>query len=245
MQLPIYFFGDNHFKFSESKQEKEKVKKFSAFLDFISSNNTKGSLFIMGDFFDYYFEYKNQKQSEFDYLLSKIENLKKQGFEIYFIAGNHDYWIGDYFKKYTTKTFLEDTSVESGASKIYVTHGDGILSWDKSYRLLKKVIRSKLFIITYSLIPKKIGLKIAKKISHERKDSHRINKEKLDKIHNELESFAQKKINEGFKYVIMGHYHHSYHKALNGGELILLGECNEKNYSYATFDDNQLRLRKF
>ena len=56
--------------------------------------------------------------------------------------------------------------------------------------------------------------------------------------------FAQEKINEGFKYVIMGHYHHSYHKTLNGGELILLGECNEENYNYAIFNGNQLEIKK-
>ena len=55
MQLPIYFFGDTHFKFSKSNQENKKVEKFSQFLDSISKDNTKGSLFIMGDFFDYYF----------------------------------------------------------------------------------------------------------------------------------------------------------------------------------------------
>jgi len=245
MQLPIYFFGDNHFKFSESKQEKEKVKKFSAFLDFISSNNTKGSLFIMGDFFDYYFEYKNQKQSEFDYLLSKIEKMKDNGFEIYFIAGNHDYWIGNYFKKYTNKTYLDDTTVSHKNTSIYVTHGDGILSWDTSYRLLKKVLRSNIFITTYSLLPKSIANKIAEKISHERKDSHKIDQDKLNRIHDELESFAEEKIAEGHNYVIMGHYHHSYHKTLDSGELILLGECNENDYNYAIFDGKSLAIKNF
>jgi UDP-2,3-diacylglucosamine pyrophosphatase LpxH len=97
----------------------------------------------------------------------------------------------------------------------------------------------------YSLLPKSIALKIANKISYERKDSHNINQDKLDKIHDELGSFAQQKINEGFKYVIMGHYHHNYEKKLNNGKLVLLGECNEKNYSYAIFDGNGLEVKKF
>jgi len=244
MQLPIYFFGDTHFKPLKSQEENEKIAKFSQFLDSISINNAKGSLFIMGDCFDYYFEYRNQNSSEHEEVLSKIKAMKEKGFDIYFIAGNHDYWIGDYFKKHITKAFLGDTTTEHNSTKTYITHGDGILSWDKSYRLLKKVIRSNIFIKTYSLLPKSIALKIANKVSYERKDSHNIDQDKLNRIHDELESFAQQKINEGFKYVIMGHYHHSYHKTLNGGELILLGECNEENYNYAIFNGNQLEIKK-
>ena len=168
MQLPLYFFGDTHFKSSQSNQEKAKVKKFSDFLNSITIKSTKGSLFIMGDFFDYYFEYANQQRSEFDEIFSKIANMKDEGFEIYFIAGNHDYWIGDYFKKYTNKTFLDDTTIAHKNTSIYVTHGDGILSWDTSYRLLKKVLRSNIFITTYSLLPTSIANKIAKKITFSR-----------------------------------------------------------------------------
>ena len=82
MQLPLYFFGDTHFKSSQSNQEKAKVEKFSDFLNFITTKSTKGSLFIMGDFFDYYFEYANQQRSEFDEIFSKIEKMKDNGFEI-------------------------------------------------------------------------------------------------------------------------------------------------------------------
>ena len=128
---------------------------------------------------------------------------------------------------------------------IYITHGDGILSWDKSYRLLKKVLRSNIFIKTYSLLPKSIALKIANKISYERKDSHHINEEKINNIHTELENFASEKMNQDFTYVIMGHYHHSYHKTFNNGELILLGECNEDNYNYAIFDGDRLKIKNF
>ncbi len=245
MQLPIYFFGDTHFKVSKSNQENKKVEKFSQFLDSISKDNTKGSLFIMGDFFDYYFEYKNQASSHYEKIFTKIEEITNKGFEIYFIAGNHDYWIGNYFKKHMTKTFLDDTTVTHNNKSIYITHGDGILSWDNSYRLLKRVLRSNIFIKTYSLLPKSIALKIADKISYERKDSHEINEEKINKIHNELESFATEKINEGYTYVVIGHYHHSYHKTLGDGELVLLGECNEVNYNYAMFDGDKLEIKNF
>ncbi len=78
-----------------------------------------------------------------------------------------------------------------------------------------------------------IAFKIAKKISYERKDSHKIDREKEEKIHTELENFATQRISEGCDYIIMGHYHHSYH------------ECDEKNYNYVIFDGNTLEIKNF
>ena len=102
-----------------------------------------------------------------------------------------------------------------------------------------------IYLLKCILLPKNIALKIAKKISHERKDSHYLDQEKINRIHDELDSFAQQKIDGGFKYVIMGHYHHLYQKELNNGELILLGECNEENYNYAMFDGDKLEIKNF
>ena len=138
MQLPVYFFGDNHFSINPSSNEK-KIKNFRNFYNQIKDD--KGSIVIMGDFFDYYFEYNNSKPDHFNEVFELLRKIKKDGVEIYFLAGNHDYWIGDYFKSFTTKTFLDDTKIKINNKSIYLTHGDGILSWDKSYRFLKKVIR--------------------------------------------------------------------------------------------------------
>ena len=233
MQLPIYFFGDNHFSINPSSNEK-KIKNFRNFYNQIKDD--KGSIVIMGDFFDYYFEYNNSKPDHFNEVFELLRKIKKDGVEIYFLAGNHDYWIGDYFKSFTTKTFLDDTKIKINNKSIYLTHGDGILSWDKSYRFLKKVIRSKIFRLLYSLIPKKYGNKIAKKISYERKDSHKIDLNKLNKIHEELIDFSRKQWDDGADCVIMGHYHHNFDFYENGKELHILDDCSENDFNYIKFD---------
>ena len=245
MQLPIYFFGDTHFKLQKSSQEDKKIEKFSHFLNHITEKNTGGTLVITGDLFDYYFEYKNRIPQYHKKVFASLSDVKEKGFDIYFWAGNHDYWVGKYFKSCVEDCFLNDTTVEANNKKFYITHGDGILSWDKSYRLLRCILRSKLFITLFSLLPEKMALKIAKKISHERKDSHYLDQERINRIHNELETFASEKINEGFDYIIMGHYHHFYQKKLNNGKLILLGECDEKNYNYAVFNGDKLEIKNF
>ena len=241
MQLPIYFFGDNHFSPNTSLSNEHKIQKMKEFIHLIENSN--GSIFIMGDFFDYYFEYKNNNPNYFEKIFSLLKKIKSKGIEIYFIAGNHDFWIGKEFELVITKSFLIDQVLSVGEKKIYVTHGDGILSWDKGYRLLKLILRSKIFRFLYSFLPKSIALKIAEKISYERKDSHKIDSNKLDKIHLELIEYARSKWNKGCDIVIMGHYHHSFNFNENQKQLIILDDCCDQQFNYAKYDGNSIILK--
>ena len=243
MQLPIYFFGDNHFSPTPSLSNEQKIRKLEHFIDVIE--NSGGSIFIMGDFFDYYFEYNINNPNYFEEVFSLIKKIKAKGIEVYFIAGNHDFWIGKEFQSVTTKSFITDQVLSVGGKKIYVTHGDGILSWDKSYRILKFILRSKIFRFLYSLLPKSIALKVAEKISYERKDSHKIDNNKLNKIHSELVEYARSKWNKGCDIVIMGHYHHSFNFKENKNELIILDDCCDQQFNYAKYDGNSISIESF
>ena len=241
MQLPIYFFGDNHFSPTPSLSNEQKIKKMEEFI--LEIENSKGSIFIMGDFFDYYFEYNRNNPNYFERIFSLLEKIKTKGIEVYFIAGNHDFWIGKKFQSVITKSFLSDQILSEGNKRIYVTHGDGILSWDKGYRLLKFILRSKIFRFLYSLLPKNIALKVANRISYERKDSHKINNDKLQKIHSELIEYSRTKWDKGCDIVIMGHYHHSFNFSENQKQLIILDDCCDQQFNYAKYDGNSISIK--
>ena len=241
MQLPIYFFGDNHFSPTPSLSNEQKIKKMEEFI--LEIENSKGSIFIMGDFFDYYFEYNRNNPNYFERIFSLLEKIKTKGIEVYFIAGNHDFWIGKKFQSVITKSFLSDQILCEGNKRIYVTHGDGILSWDKGYRLLKFILRSKIFRFLYSLLPKNIALKVANRISYERKDSHKINNDKLEKIHSELIQYSRTKWDKGCDIVIMGHYHHSFNFSENQKQLIILDDCCDQQFNYAKYDGNSISIK--
>ena len=241
MQLPIYFFGDNHFSPTPSLSNEQKIKKMEEFI--LEIENSKGSIFIMGDFFDYYFEYNKNNPNYFERIFSLLEKIKTKGIEVYFIAGNHDFWIGKKFQSVITKSFLSDQILSEGNKRIYVTHGDGILSWDKGYRLLKFILRSKIFRFLYSLLPKNIALKVANRISYERKDSHKINNDKLEKIHSELIQYSRSKWDKGCDIVIMGHYHHSFNFSENQKQLIILDDCCDQQFNYAKYDGNSISIK--
>ena len=241
MQLPIYFFGDNHFSPTPSLSNEQKIKKMEEFI--LEIENSKGSIFIMGDFFDYYFEYNRNNPNYFERIFSLLEKIKTKGIEVYFIAGNHDFWIGKKFQSVITKSFLSDQILSEGNKRIYVTHGDGILSWDKGYRLLKFILRSKIFRFLYSLLPKNIALKVANRISYEIKDSHKINNDKLEKIHSELIQYSRSKWDKGCDIVIMGHYHHSFNFSENQKQLIILDDCCDQQFNYAKYDGNSISIK--
>lgn len=173
-----------------------------------------------------------------------LNEIKNSGIEIYFIAGNHDYWIGKELKNSTTECFLNDQLLKIGNKKIYLTHGDGILSWDKGYRFLKIILRSSIFRFLFSQIPKKIALKIAEKISYQRKDTHKVDKEKLKRVHNELINFSRGKWSQGCDIVIMGHYHHSFHFFENDKQLIIMDDCSDDKFNYAIFDGNSILINR-
>ena len=116
-------------------------------------------------------------------------------------------------------------------------------SWDKGYRLLKIILRSKIFRFLYSLLPKSIALKVAEKISYERKDAHKIDNNKLDKIHSELVEYARSKWNKGCDIVIMGHYHHSFNFNENQKQLIILDDCCDQQFNYAKYDGNSISIK--
>jgi UDP-2,3-diacylglucosamine hydrolase len=125
--------------------------------------------------------------------------------------------------------------------KFYMTHGDGYLSWDKGYRLLKRLLHSRLFIWTYRLLHPRLGYRIGEWVSKKGKHYHH-SKEYNKKISDEMSIHAQKRLEEGYDYFITGHYHQAKELTLNGGKLLILGDWLSF-FSYAIFDGHDLKLK--
>ncbi|HDY75206.1 MAG TPA: UDP-2,3-diacylglucosamine diphosphatase [Candidatus Marinimicrobia bacterium] len=240
MQLPVYFISDIHLMLDYSEQEKERQQKLFHFLDYIVQTN--GTLVIVGDLYDFYFEYKHVIPKVYFPFYQKLYSLKQAGIEVHFITGNHDHWILDFMEDTLThRVYTDDTTLEISGKKFYLTHGDGILSWDRGYRLLKSILRNKLFIWLYRWVHPTIGYGIAHAISkrgYHYKHSTEYNK----KVLSELKVFAETISADGFDYVITGHYHQSTIENVNGGKLVVLGDWIQY-FSYGIFDGNELELK--
>jgi len=167
--------------------------------------------------------------------------MKKDGIELHFMVGNHDYWVDGFMTDVLMdKVYFDDTTLEINGKKFYITHGDGLLSWDHGYRLLKKVIRSRFFIWMFRWLHPTLAYKIANSISKSgRHDTHSEDFNKDVRI--EIQNVAKTHFDNGFDYMICGHYHLGEMFTVNKGKLAVLGDWFHKP-SYAVFDGQDLIL---
>ncbi len=120
MNLPLYFISDIHLMGEESDNYIKTNKNLENFFNHIL--NTGGTLFINGDLFDFYFEYKDVIPKKYFSLYNQLYMLKKAGIEIHYIVGNHDYWVMDFIENtITTKTYRDDVTLELNGKKFYIS----------------------------------------------------------------------------------------------------------------------------
>ena len=235
MKLPIYFVSDCHFRMKETSEEKFRQQKLFDYLDIIKQ--TGGVLIIGGDFFDFWFDYFYSPPKIYTNIFENLELLNQKGIEIHYVVGNHDYWdFGFFNNKFGATVHKDDFEFEIGNQKILITHGDGLLKSDIGYRLMKKVIRSKISIFLFKLLPTRWGCALANAVSKTSDEANRKFNNQTEML-DELEQFAEKKWNDGFQTVLMGHYHQTGIIKRGQNRLIHLGDWL-KHFTVTKFDQN-------
>ena len=243
MNGPIYIVSDNHFSMKNdqseiSRREKlfqvfEKIKK-----NFLSLNKKECNVILGGDFFDYWFEYKYSIPSGYESMLDALKELTTMGIQVHLVLGNHDFWDFGYLEETIGLTIhKKDLSFTLNNDRILLTHGDGLLKKDYGYKILKKIIRSHLFIFLFRLLPPDITCFLATKISKSSSHyNHHDNNVKI--IKNDIKNYAIKKWNEGYDTVLVGHYHQIGIVNDKNKKLIYLGDWLSK-FTVTTIIENQ------
>ncbi len=235
----IYFISDVHLGFYKRDKDYVREDLLLRFLDTISGDCEK--LFILGDLFDYWFEYKHVVPRYFYQTLTALKNMRLKGIDIEYLMGNHDFGHWDFFEKEIGIPIIkEDISREIYGKKFFLSHGDGKAYNDGPYRLLKKILRNKLSQKLYYLLHPDIGIALASTSS---KKSRNYTDKKDYTNRDGMRDFAVQKIEEGFDYVIMGHRHLFINEKIGNGRYINLGEWLTDPH-YARFDGNDLKLLK-
>ncbi len=242
MQLPIYFISDIHLMLKSSQDEHVKIQKLFQFFEFLSKSG--GTLIIGGDLFDFYYEYPHLIPKQYFEVYTQLYQLQKSGIEIHYLLGNHDYWTIDFLSdKLNMIIHEDDMDFEINGKKIHLTHGDGLLSWERSYRTVKSILRHKFFIWLFRWLHPTIGYRFAAWVaSRSRHFEHSA--EHNEKVRKELIRVVTPAIENGIDYFLTGHYHQHTEEKIGKGKLIILGEWI-KTFSYAVFDGKKLELRKF
>jgi UDP-2,3-diacylglucosamine hydrolase len=221
----VYFFiSDIHLGLQDKVQEEVKEKKLVDFLKFAETNCDE--LFIVGDLFDYWFEYRRVYQKGFYRTLAALKDLSERKIKLHYFIGNHDFLHRDFFEKeFSAIMHSTGLSVDLDGKKFFIAHGDGMVSNDTGYNILKWILRNKFFQFLYSLLHPDIGIGIASKTSK----SSRVYTDK--KNYGEVDGLyeaAKKKIDEGYNYVLFGHLHRRIWQTYKQGNYINLGSWLDK-----------------
>ena len=239
----IYFLSDVHLAIHEDELEKQKRERLLHFLGYLVEQGETESLYILGDLFDFWFEWYHAIPKYWFPILNALKKLADLGVNVYLIPGNHDFVVSGYLENDIGITRLPEFSqFVAGGKRFYVGHGDGLAKRDGGYRLLKRIIRSPVSIFLFrTFISADLGIQIAKWVSRSSRELRQVDRSAWNE---EYFAFAQRKFSEGFDFVLLGHIHQPLEREENGKKYINCGDWL-REYTYACFDGINLRLHKW
>ncbi|MEI6866443.1 UDP-2,3-diacylglucosamine diphosphatase [Flavicella sp.] len=160
----IYFASDQHFGAPTIEKSKIREKKFVAWLDMIKEDAEV--IFLLGDLFDFWFEYKNVVPKGYIRVLGKLAEIRDNGVPIHFFVGNHDLWMEDYFEKeLNIPVYHEPKEFTLGNKTFLIGHGDGLGPGDFGYKRMKKIFTSPLCKWLFRWLHPDIGVALGKHLS--------------------------------------------------------------------------------
>lgn len=241
-----YFLSDFHLGAPNAAASLQREKKIVQFLDEIKSKTA--ALFIVGDLFDFWYEYKKVVPRGYVRLLGKLGEFTDAGIPVHFFVGNHDMWMHDYFQtELGISVYFEPKEFRFNDKTFYIGHGDGLGPGDKGYKALKKVFRNPMCQWLFGLVPPRIGIGVADYFSRKSRAATGTSEEHfLGEAREWLliyckELLQQKKVD----YFIFGHRHLPIDYRLKGASrYINLGDWITF-FTYAVFDGTQVQLKTY
>lgn len=244
----LYFASDFHLGVPNYQQSREREEQLVSWLDAIK--NDASEVFLVGDIFDFWFEYVAVIPKGFIRLQGKLAELSDAGIKLYFFKGNHDMWVFDYFKKeFNLQVVDNELIIDRNGKRFFIHHGDGLGSGDISYKILKKFFRSGFCQWLFARIHPNLGIGIANYWSSRSRLASHKNEWKPTEQEEKYwvsEMYHQIKQQYGaFDYLIMGHRHHPFSFLLDDGvQYVNLGEWVNASF-YAVYDGVVLELKKW
>lgn len=236
----IYFISDAHLGEDISKVEKFKEERLIAFLRHIAQD--AAFLYVVGDLFDFWFEYKQAVPARYHRVLHQLATLVQGGTHTVYVAGNHDFWLGHFLsQEIGMEVSTQPLAVAHHGLRLFVAHGDGLASKDRGYRLLKKILRHPLSIWLYRQIHPDIGLPLGKLISA---SSRAYTDKKALKMVVEYEQAARRKLSQDFDAVILGHSHYPILRRFGEKTYLNIGDWIT-HFTYGLLQEGKLTLEKW
>ena len=250
MQIPpnkkIYFLSDFHLGAPDYTSSLEREKIIVQFLD--EAKRDAAEIFIVGDIFDFWYEYRRVVPKGYVRLLGKLAELTDAGIRLHFFVGNHDMWMKNYFQhELNIPVYFEPKDFEWNGKTFHIAHGDGLGPGDHRYKFIKKIFRSPFCQWLFGILPPYMGMGLANFLSQRsRVQTGSIEEVFLGEEKEWLLIYSKNKLKEkNFDFFVFGHRHLPIDFRLqNGSRYINLGDWIHF-YTYAVFDGGKLELRSY
>jgi UDP-2,3-diacylglucosamine hydrolase len=251
MRRKIYFASDFHLGIPDRNSSLIREKKLVSWLEMAQQDAAE--IYLMGDLFDFWFEYKTAIPRGYARLLGKLAEINDAGIPVHLFRGNHDMWAFDYLSEELGIQLHRDPEFrEFSGKQFYLAHGDGLGPGDHGYKFIKKVFANPLNQWLFRLIHPDLGIKMALYWSRKSRSAS-VEKEKRDEnitlriIHQRITVHSKELLlkHADLKYLIYGHYHYPLVTRLTEtAEQVVLGDWIT-HFTYAVFDGEHLELREF
>ena len=242
----IYFVSDFHLGAPDYESSLQREKKIVSFLDHIQPD--AAGIFIVGDIFDFWYEYKTVVPKGYVRLLGKLAELTDSGIPVHFFVGNHDMWMRGYFEKeLNIPVYYEPRVYEWNGRRFYIGHGDGLGPGDQGYKFIKKIFRNKFCQWLFGILHPGFGMMLAGYFSRKsRAKTGSADEIFLGESGEWLIIYCREVLSrEHFDYFIFGHRHYPIDFRLSDtSRYINLGDWI-RNFTYATFDGKDVVLKKW
>jgi UDP-2,3-diacylglucosamine hydrolase len=244
-QKKIFFLSDLHLGMHPAEESFEREIKVVKWLDQIYREASE--IYLLGDIFDYWFEYKKVVPRGFTRFLGKIAEITDAGVTVHLFTGNHDVWVFDYLpEEVGVEVHRKPITREYGDRKFLIAHGDGLGPNQTGYKMLKGMFTSKLLQWLFARLHPNFATGLAHRWSKKSRSDKGVFTEWLGEDKEYLYIYAQEKLKqEHFDYFVFGHRHIPLVLNLNEkSKMFYLGDWIE-NFTYAVFDGKKFELKKY
>ena len=245
---PIYFLSDAHLGSRANKHGRTQERRLVRFLDSIKEK--AGAVYLLGDMFDYWYEYKYVVPKGYTRLLGKLSELTDLGVEVHFFTGNHDIWAFDYLEKECGVILhFQPVTVELGDKIFFLAHGDGLGDPNPTFKLLRAIFHNRFCQILFSAIHPRWGMEFGlswakqSRLKHEAEDPPQYLGE--NKEHLVLIAKDYLRTHPNVNFFLFGHRHIELDLMLSRTTRILILGDWITHFTYAVFDGEQLWMENY
>lgn len=198
-----------------------------------------GALFILGDLFDFWFEYRHAIPKGSFRIGRALADIVDSGVPVVYLGGNHDFWVGSHLsEELGVRVFLEPILARLHGRSVLLAHGDGLGPGDSGYKVLKAVLRNRLAIALFRSIHPDLGIPLGWKVSNTSRHHTKQREVLLPRI---LRDIALPRLVGSTEAMVMGHVHEPSHFAARGREFLLIGDWIG-NFTHVRMENGRFTL---